>query len=57
MKDYLLCVVGSSSIKIKDEKSGAVYTVGAHNISLALSLTVGTYLFWISVLLAILQIL
>ncbi|KAK3198555.1 hypothetical protein Dsin_021970 [Dipteronia sinensis] len=45
----------SSSIKIKDEKSGAVYSVGAHNISLAFSLTTRRFLTYLSVLFAMLQ--
>ncbi|KAI4342871.1 hypothetical protein MLD38_027437 [Melastoma candidum] len=34
----------SSSIKIKDEKTGAVYTVGAHNLGSASALVVGRLL-------------
>ncbi|KAK3188838.1 hypothetical protein Dsin_028399 [Dipteronia sinensis] len=45
----------SSSIKIKDEKSGAVYSVGAHNISLSFSLTTRRFLTYLSVLFAMLQ--
>uniref|UniRef100_A0A2P2KCD6 Peptidase A1 domain-containing protein n=1 Tax=Rhizophora mucronata TaxID=61149 RepID=A0A2P2KCD6_RHIMU len=33
----------SSSIKIKDENSGSVYSVGAHNLSSAPCLTSGTF--------------
>lgn len=31
----LLIILGSSSIKVKDESSGAVYSVGHHNVSAA----------------------
>ncbi|KAL5767230.1 hypothetical protein ACOSQ2_014013 [Xanthoceras sorbifolium] len=46
----------SSSIKIKDEKTGEVYSVAAHDISSAFSLTVGRFLTYLSVFLAMLQI-
>ncbi|GLT75650.1 hypothetical protein SLA2020_473550 [Shorea laevis] len=42
----------SSSIKVKDEMSGAVYTVGAHILSSAPGLTVGVALTLLSILTA-----
>ncbi|KAJ8421889.1 hypothetical protein Cgig2_009608 [Carnegiea gigantea] len=41
---------GSSSIKVKDEESGATYTVGAHDISSANSLISGGILLWLFML-------
>lgn len=40
----------SSSIKVKDEESGATYTVGAHDISSANSLISGGILLWLFIL-------
>ena len=48
-------VLGSSSIKVKDEKSGTVYSVGAHDIGSASNLTIGGILTLLSVLVALLH--
>ncbi|GAV74363.1 Asp domain-containing protein [Cephalotus follicularis] len=45
----------SSSIKVKDETSGSVYSVGAHNISSASSLILGRFLTFLLLLTAILH--
>ncbi|KAJ4721550.1 Aspartic proteinase-like protein 2 [Melia azedarach] len=45
----------SSSITIRDEKSGADYTVGSHNINSGLNLTVGRIFTIFSLLVALLQ--
>ena len=34
-------IAGSSSIKVRDEKSGGIYTVGPHDLSSASSLRTG----------------
>ncbi|MED6107698.1 hypothetical protein PIB30_016529 [Stylosanthes scabra] len=44
----------SSSIKVKDETTGAVYTVGAHNLSSASSILVGRILAFSLMILALL---
>ncbi|KAL1322456.1 hypothetical protein HN51_067451 [Arachis hypogaea] len=45
----------SSSIKVKDETTGAVYTVGAHNISSASSILIGRILAFSLMILALLN--
>ncbi|XVF41480.1 hypothetical protein PTKIN_Ptkin01aG0283100 [Pterospermum kingtungense] len=45
----------SSSIKVKDENSGNVYSVGAHDIGSASSLTTGGILTLFSILFALLH--
>ncbi|XWS57264.1 hypothetical protein CRYUN_Cryun09bG0159400 [Craigia yunnanensis] len=45
----------SSSIKVMDEKSGMLYSVGAHDIGSASSLTIGGILTLLSVLVALLH--
>ncbi|XWS42973.1 hypothetical protein CRYUN_Cryun16bG0060100 [Craigia yunnanensis] len=45
----------SSSIKVKDEKSGTVYSVGAHDIGSASSLTIAGILTFFSMLIALLH--
>ncbi|KAJ7973640.1 Aspartic proteinase-like protein 2 [Quillaja saponaria] len=45
----------SSNIKVKDEKSGTVYTVGAHNISSASSVLIGRMLTFFLLLIGILN--
>lgn len=37
-------ITGSSSIKVKDEATGNVYDVGAHDISSALSLSKANFI-------------
>ncbi|MFQ6647452.1 hypothetical protein Gotur_021142 [Gossypium turneri] len=49
-----LCL-GSSSIKVKDESSGAVYSVGAHDIGSASSLRIGGILTLLSIIIALLH--
>ncbi|KAG8501781.1 hypothetical protein CXB51_004717 [Gossypium anomalum] len=45
----------SSSIKVKDESSGAVYSVGAHDIGSASSLRIGGILTLLSIIIALLH--
>ncbi|OMO61960.1 Peptidase A1 [Corchorus olitorius] len=45
----------TSSIKVKDASSGAVYSVGAHDIGSASSLTFGGILTFLSILIALLH--
>ncbi|MBA0726035.1 hypothetical protein Golax_001887 [Gossypium laxum] len=51
----LKCVECSSSIKVKDERSGAVYSVGAHDIGSASSLRIGGILTLLSIIIAFLH--
>ncbi|XP_062084130.1 aspartic proteinase 36-like [Humulus lupulus] len=46
----------STSIKVKDESTGAIYTVGAHNISSATNQIVGKTLTFLLIMIAMLQI-
>ncbi|KAJ0079347.1 hypothetical protein Patl1_24032 [Pistacia atlantica] len=46
----------SSSIKVRDEKTGTVYSVGSHNLSSAIGLKVGNFLTLLTILFALLQI-
>ncbi|KAB2085623.1 hypothetical protein ERO13_A05G392900v2 [Gossypium hirsutum] len=45
----------SSSVKVKDESSGAVYSVGAHDIGSASSLRIGGILTLLSIIIALLH--
>lgn len=38
---------GSSTVKVKDEKSGAIYSVGAHDLSSDSALMTGGTLTWL----------
>jgi len=52
---FLLDSLGSASIKVKDEKSGSVYTVGAHDLSSASTMLIGrilTFFFFIIAMLS-----
>jgi hypothetical protein len=51
---WLFLLLGSSSIKVKDN-SGAVYSVGAHNISSASTLIIGRTLTFLLLLIAMLH--
>ena len=51
LSTFLSLTAGSSSIKVKDERSGSVFRVGAHDLSSSYSLTSGSIL--ISLLLPI----
>lgn len=51
----LWLTLGSSSIKVKNENSGKVYSVGAHDVGSASSLTIGVIITFISILIALLH--
>jgi hypothetical protein len=52
---FVVDFLGSSSIKVKDDKSGSVYTVESHHISSASTVLIGRILTFFLLIIAMLS--